>query len=801
VTTTDDFVLNVRQISQYPAAATTAATDVALIQQGGLGGPYAAITVANLVATALENGGSLHVEPGSGIAWNGASLTSDGVGFSFSGAVDLPALTAASITAAGSIYAGGDIFVAGQALATQDYVTALFDDTVVSFNGRSGFVQLETADVLRAGGAPIQDAHFGGFCTAPSPWDFRADSDQIATTHWVQGVIEALICGGSLVTSFNGRGGDVILTTADVNAAFAVPGPPFPTAANPALGDSSNRIATTLFVDESIADAISEAVFIPDLALYAPLASPAFSGIPTAPTANAGTSTGQIATTAFVEAAVVAATTGVTSFNTRTGAITLILADLTAAGGAPLVSPNFTGTPMAPTAPVGTSTQQLATTAFVLNEVGSIAAGVASFNGRSGIVTLTTADVTGAGGAPIASPNLTGAPTAPTPAPGNSSTALATTAFVAANSVLSFNGRQGAVSLTNNDVTAAGGAVVNSPAFTGTPTAPTAAPATSTTQLATTAFVTAAIAANPGGVTTFNGRAGAITLNATDVQGASGAVYRQSDTPPSATPNTFWYNSLNGQLYVQYVDPVTSATSWVVGNSTPAPPVTYSVNRFPATGAAGNGTTTAATFTTPANSSVNTIWKVKMCGAGGGGGGAGTGASYQASPGGGAEYKEFLLSGVAASTAISLAIGNAGLAGNAASSIVPGAGGNTSLIIGGGTNIVCAGGGGGINTAGTWQFSGRGGAGGATTPGTATVQMLLDINGGDGWPNNGQNQSAATGGFSMLGIPSLSLSSTSVANGYTVANGFGCGGAGAWTPPQTGFNGLPGIVIIERVAG
>jgi hypothetical protein len=38
-----------------------------------------------------------------------------------------------------------------------------------------------------------------------------------------------------------------------------------------------------------------------------------------------------------------------------------------------------------------------------------------------------------------------------------------------------------------------GGASLNSPAFTGTPTAPTAAPGTNTTQLATTAFVTAAI--------------------------------------------------------------------------------------------------------------------------------------------------------------------------------------------------------------------------------------------------------------------------------------------------------------------
>lgn len=36
---------------------------------------------------------------------------------------------------------------------------------------------------------------------------------------------------------------------------------------------------------------------------------------------------------------------------------------------APLASPTFTGTPTAPTAAKGTSTQQLATTAFVQNEI------------------------------------------------------------------------------------------------------------------------------------------------------------------------------------------------------------------------------------------------------------------------------------------------------------------------------------------------------------------------------------------------------------------------------------------------
>lgn len=76
------------------------------------------------------------------------------------------------------------------------------------------------------------------------------------------------------------------------------------------------------------------------------------------------------------------------------------------AAKAPLAAPTFTGVPAAPTAAPGTSTTQLATTAFV-----------------------TTADALKA---PLASPSLTGTPVAPTPAPGTNTTQLATTAFVAA---------------------------------------------------------------------------------------------------------------------------------------------------------------------------------------------------------------------------------------------------------------------------------------------------------------------------------------------------------------------------------
>jgi hypothetical protein len=84
------------------------------------------------------------------------------------------------------------------------------------------------------------------------------------------------------------------------------------------------------------------------LSFYATIASPTFTGVPAAPTATAGTSTTQLATTAFVT----------TADNLK----------------ANLASPTFTGVPAAPLAATGTDTTQLATTSFVQQE---LAAGTA----------------------------------------------------------------------------------------------------------------------------------------------------------------------------------------------------------------------------------------------------------------------------------------------------------------------------------------------------------------------------------------------------------------------------------------
>lgn len=130
----------------------------------------------------------------------------------------------------------------------------------------------------------------------------------------------------------------------------------------------------------------------------APLGSPAFTGIPTAPTAAPGTNTTQLATTAYATAAIAALT----------------------ATFAPLASPAFTGTPTAPTATAGDSTTQIATTAFT---TGGIATAIATLT--------STVNTALALKAPLASPALTGTPTAPTASAGTSSTQIATTAFAA----------------------------------------------------------------------------------------------------------------------------------------------------------------------------------------------------------------------------------------------------------------------------------------------------------------------------------------------------------------------------------
>jgi hypothetical protein len=538
--------LNVKQIAQYPQA-TPGPLDAILFQQGGVGGNYAYASPQALVAPSIAasiSTATINLTGVGPIIWNQGQFlqaTSSSFSFNWPGTPGLlfSIFPTGDATLTGMLSVGRDPANPFE-VSTKNYVDAtvatakqfMTDNTVWTVNGKQGNVNLTWSDLIAMGGAPIMSPAFQGVPTAPAIKDYSAYDFQIATTQFVQDVVNSrlqllLLCQ-PFVFTFNGRSGNVVLTEDDLTSLepgglAPLDSPVFtgiPTAPTAPLDTATDQLATCNYVANAITEFSASGTF-------APINSPNFTGVPTAPTASVGSSTGQLATTAFVQAAVTASTTGVSSFNTRTGAVVLTAADITTAGGALLASPIFTGTPSGPTATPGTSSTQFATTAFVQAQ---LAAGiVSSFNTRTGAVTLTLADVTGVGGAPIAAPAFTGTPTAATATAGTSTTQIATTAFVAnavaaiGTGVTSFEGRTGAVTLLANDVSAVGGALLAGPAFTGAPTAPTATAGTNTTQLATTAFVAAAVATG-GGVSSFNTRTGAVTLSAADLSAAGGAL-------------------------------------------------------------------------------------------------------------------------------------------------------------------------------------------------------------------------------------------------------------------------------------
>jgi hypothetical protein len=312
----DDLVLTVRQIAGYPPTRNALPTAALLMQLAGLGGPYASISPADLVGTALAfPGGSMAV------GGNIAALSVEGGTAQFNnGAFGLLEAQKACLVNLEATYGS----IGGVPIATEDDIAAALAGTVSSFNARTGAVILSNADILAAGGAPIASPAFTGAPSAPTA-ALGTSSGQLATTAFVMTAVADSTTG---VVSWNGRSGLVVLTAADVTA----------------LG-------------------------------FALLASPTFTGSPAAPTAGAGTNTTQLATCAFVQAAIVASTTGVASFNGRTGDVTLIANDISGASGALLASPAFTGIPTAPTAAASVATNQLATCAFVQAAIAAAAGG------------------------------------------------------------------------------------------------------------------------------------------------------------------------------------------------------------------------------------------------------------------------------------------------------------------------------------------------------------------------------------------------------------------------------------------
>ena len=153
--------------------------------------------------------------------------------------------------------------------------------------------------------------------------------------------------------------------------------------------DPSVVLATRKYVDDKV---LELKVYVDELMAahlaaadphtqYAPKASPTFTGTPKAPTAAAGNNTTQLATTAFVQAALIALVNGApatldtlkeiaAAINNDPNFSTTITNAL--ALKAPLASPVLTGTPTAPTAAQTVNNTQIATTAFVKSTLAAL---------------------------------------------------------------------------------------------------------------------------------------------------------------------------------------------------------------------------------------------------------------------------------------------------------------------------------------------------------------------------------------------------------------------------------------------
>lgn len=423
---------------------------------------------------------------------------------------------------------------AAQGTNTDQIATTAFvqeNVPVASVFGRIGAVAATGGDYTVdqvTGAAPLNNPVFTGTPEAPTPAS-NDNSTKVATTAYVKA--QSYLTTGPVTSVFT-RTGAILAQTGDysvdqITGAAPLASPAFtgtPTAPSPALNDNSTKLATTSYVKNQnyittasfpvtkvfdrtgVIDAQAGDYDYTKVTGAAPLASPAFTGVPTAPTATLSDNSTTVATTAFVKGQGYQTTIPVTSVFGRTGAIVkaggdYAVGDVT--GAAPLASPTFTGTPAAPTATLSDNSTKIATTAFVKGQGYVTGNAVSSVFGRTGSVVATSGDysvsqVTGA--APLESPALTGTPTAPTQSSTDNSTAIATTAYVQSHGyisnsglkVTSVYGRIGDVVAMTGDYTVSqvtGAAPTASPTFTGTPVAPTVIVSDNSAKIATTAYV------------------------------------------------------------------------------------------------------------------------------------------------------------------------------------------------------------------------------------------------------------------------------------------------------------------------
>ena len=293
----------------YPSGLTINSTGGYSFNMGNTG---AAAQFKNSAGTVIQSVGN------TGVTITGTLAVSGTITGTF-GPVSTASVTATGLVTAGVGANGG--FATASFVAGRNPIWRFADSTNYGISYFQG----------SAGGKNGQDAigfHFGTASAAGSPFIVSADGTTYGTNFvgagtGLTGTAAALSIGGNAATA------------AKLQTARTIAGVSFDGSANIALG-------------------------VANITGAAPLAAPAFTGIPTAPTATAGTNTTQLATTAFVAAAV-SGGGAITSVAGRTGAITLAQADIT--GLTTTSSPSFTA--VSTTAKVNAGTGL--TTALAIN--------------------------------------------------------------------------------------------------------------------------------------------------------------------------------------------------------------------------------------------------------------------------------------------------------------------------------------------------------------------------------------------------------------------------------------------------
>ena len=191
---------------------------------------------------------------------------------------------------------------------------------------------------------------------------------------------------------------------------------------------------------------------------------------------------------------------------------------------------------------------------------GKIKADKIVYDNSGSDVEVNVSALAGAGStAPTNSPAFTGTPTAPTAAQGTNTTQLATTEFVTTGVVVK--------------------APIASPTFTGVPAGPTAAQGTNTTQLATTEFVNAEIAADIAGKAniaspTFTGTPTAPTATYNAASPSTTLQLATHEYLEQAIPQKIYYTSAatTGNTLAAYNNYTTDTTSAAYSVTLPTSP-------------------------------------------------------------------------------------------------------------------------------------------------------------------------------------------------------------------------------------